>query len=107
MFARVTAFEIDTMRISLGEAEKLFADEVVPALRGQAGFKGFVVMRTPEGKGLVVTLWDSEETATASIESGHYGEQIARFIAFMRQAPGRDHYEVVLAEMPAHTAATV
>jgi heme-degrading monooxygenase HmoA len=107
MFARVSAFEIDTMRISLAAAEKLFADEVVPAMRDQQGFAGFVVMRTPEGKGLVVTLWDSEETAAASVESGHYGEQIARFIAFMKQPPGRDHYEVVLAEMPAHTAAAV
>lgn len=106
MFARVTPFEIDTMRVSLAEAEKLFDDTVVPRLGEQSGFAGFVVMRTPEGKGLVITFWDSEAAANASIESGHYGDQMAHFITFMRQPPGREHYEVVRSQMPADARAT-
>lgn len=102
MFARVTPFEIDTMRTSVAEAEKLFDETVVPRMRDQGGFVGFVVMRNPEGKGLVISLWENEAAANASIESGHYGEQVARFITFMRQPPGREHYEVIRSQMPAN-----
>jgi hypothetical protein len=58
-------------------------------------------MRTPEGKGIVVTLWETEDAANAGIESGYYDEQVARFVTFMRQAPGREHYEVIRADVPA------
>jgi quinol monooxygenase YgiN len=104
MFARVTPFEIDTMRIPLAEAERLFDELVVPRLRAQAGFAGFLVMRTPEGKGMVVSLWESEEAAESSVESGYYGEQVAKLVTFMRQPPGREQYEVVRVQMPVGTA---
>ena len=102
MYARVTPFEIDTIRIPLAEAEQLFDDEVVPKLRQQPGLAGFYVMRTPEGKGLVITLWETEEAANAGLVSGYYAEQVARFVTFMRQAPGRDHYEITRAQVPAN-----
>jgi heme-degrading monooxygenase HmoA len=105
MHARVTPFEIDTLRIPLAEAERLFDEQVVPKLRQQPGLVGFYVMRTPEGKGLVISLWETEEAAQASIESGYYAEQVAHFVTFMRQAPGRDHYEVTRAQVPAGAVA--
>lgn len=101
MYARVTPFEIDTLRIPLADAERLFDEQVVPILRQQAGLTGFYVMRTPEGKGLVITLWETAEAANAGIESGYYAEQVSHFVTFMRQAPGRDHYEVIRAQVPA------
>jgi heme-degrading monooxygenase HmoA len=100
MHARVTPFEIDTLRIPLADAERLFDEVVVPKLRQQPGLAGYYVMRTPEGKGLVVTLWESLEAATAGIESGYYAEQLSRFVTFMRQPPGREQYEVIRAEAP-------
>jgi heme-degrading monooxygenase HmoA len=105
MFARVTPFEVDTLRIPLVDAERLFDEQVVPKLRQQAGLAGFYVMRTPEGKGLVITLWENEEAAQAGIESGYYAEQVAHFVTFMRQPPGRDHYEVTRAQVPVHGVA--
>jgi heme-degrading monooxygenase HmoA len=105
MFARVTLFEIDTTRIPIAEAERQFDESVVPRLRTQAGFGGFLVMRTPEGKGMVISLWESAEAAQSTVESGFYGEQVGRFITFMRQPPGREQYEVVRAQIPANAAA--
>jgi heme-degrading monooxygenase HmoA len=105
MYARVTPFEIDTLRIPLDDAERLFDEQVVPRLRQQSGLTGFFVMRTPEGKGLVVTLWESEQAANAGIESGYYDEQLAHFVTFMRQPPGRDHYQVIRAQVPADALA--
>ena len=105
MFARTTLFEVDTLRMPLQDAERLFQEQVLPLIKHQPGFAGVYVMRTPEGKGMVLTLWDNEQAAESGIESGYYQEQIAKFITFMRQPPGREHYEVIVAEVPARASA--
>ena len=98
MFARITQFEIDTVRISLEEALARFKEMVLPEVRRQPGYAGVYVLRTPEGKGVLLSLWTGEEAARAGVESGYYEEQISKFLMFTRQPPGRDHYEVVFAE---------
>ena len=98
MFARVTLFEIDTLRISLDDALELFKELVVPEVRKQEGYEGLYVLRTLEGKGLIMSLWTSEEAAVAGVESGYYDEQLAKFVTFYRVPPGREQYEVVFAE---------
>jgi len=100
MFARVTLFEIDTMRISLDSALERFRQLVVPAAKRQEGYEGLYVLRTPEGKGLIMSLWASEAAAKGGVESGYYNEQVAKFVSFYREPPGRGHYEVVFAEAP-------
>jgi len=98
MFARVTLFEIDTCRIGLDEALEQFKALIVPEARKQAGYEGMYVMRTPEGKGLILSLWSSEEAATTGLTSGYYDEQVAKFVTVFRAPPGREGYEVVFAE---------
>jgi len=98
MFARITQFEIDTVRVSLEEALARFKEMILPEVRRQPGYLGVYVMRTPEGKGVLLSLWTSEEAAQAGMESGYYEEQISKFLMLTRQPPGRDHYEVVFAE---------
>jgi len=100
MFARVTMLEIDTVRINLNTALERFKEAVLPELRKQAGYKGLYVLSTPEGKGLLLSLWETEEAAEAGVGSGYYDEQVAKFITLLRQPPGRDHYQVVFAEAP-------
>ena len=100
MFARVTLFEIDTCRIGLDEALEQFKELIVPVARKQAGYEGMYVMRTPEGKGLILSMWSNEEAATAGVSSGYYDEQVAKFVTIYRAPPGREGYEVVFAEMP-------
>jgi quinol monooxygenase YgiN len=105
MFARVTLFEIDTLRISLDDALERFKELIVPEVRKQEGYEGMYVMRTPEGKGVIMSLWASEEAAAAGVTSGYYDEQVAKFVALFRAPAGRDHYEVVFAEAPGMTRA--
>ncbi len=105
MFARVTPFEIDTLRISLDNALEQFQQLIVPEARKQEGYAGMFVMRTPEGKGLIMSLWASEEAATAGVSSGYYDEQVAKFVAVFRAPAGREGYEVVFAEAPGVTPA--
>ena len=98
MYARVTQFEIDTLRISLDEALQRFQEMILPEVRKVPGYRGVFVMRTPEGKGVVVSLWATAEAAQTGVESGYYDEQIAKFVMVVKQPPGRDHYEVVFSE---------
>lgn len=98
MYARVTQFEIDTMRTSLPDAVALFKERVLPRLRAQPTCDGVMAMTTPEGKGILLSFWETEAAADAAIESGFYDEQVSEFTMFLRQPPGREHYEVVLEE---------
>ena len=68
MHARVTAFEGSPDR--LDEGIRMIQERVVPAARQMIGFKGgyWLVLRQT-GKGLAVTLWESEE-AMRSTEAG-------------------------------------
>ncbi len=105
MFARVTLFEIDTLRTSLDDALEQFKELIVPEARKQEGYEGMYVMRTPEGKGVIMSLWASEEAAATGVTSGYYDEQVAKFMAVFRAPAGREHYEVVFAEAPGMTRA--
>ena len=106
MFARVTLFEIDTVRISLDDALEQFKELIVPEAQKQEGYEGMYVMRTLEGKGVIMSLWASEEAAAAGVTSGYYAEQLAKFeqlatfVTLFQAPPGREHYEVVFAEAP-------
>lgn len=103
MFARVTQFEIDTLRISLPDALSRFRELIVPALETRPGYLGAYAMHTQEGKGILLTFWETEEAATSGVESGFYDDQVAKFVMFTRQPPGRDHYEVVFSQVPQTT----
>ena len=98
MFSRVTLLEIDTLRITIPEAVAMFEDKVLPQLREQEGYEGVVVLANPEGKAMLVSVWEDEEAARAS--AGFAAGALEEFVAIFRAPPGRDHYEVVLAEMP-------
>ena len=59
MYSRVLLLEIDTVRVDVEEATQLFRASVLPALRTREGFEGALVLATPEGKGLILTLWET------------------------------------------------
>jgi hypothetical protein len=99
MHARVTLVEIDTMRISLDAALERYRADVQARLAEQDAYEGVLVMANPDGRGMVITLWSSEEAAKET--GGLYAEAIERFVTFFRQPSGRDHYEVLVADVPA------
>ena len=103
MIARVTLAEIDAVRMSVDQAVTLFRESVVPALREQEGYEGVYLLLSDEGKVLALTFWDSEEAADAGIAGSRsfYAEQIQKFVTLYRSPPGREEYNVVLADAPA------
>jgi heme-degrading monooxygenase HmoA len=101
MYARVTLLELDTVRMDLGTAVERFRAQVLPVLREQPGYEGLYVLATEEGRALLMSLWQSEKDAEASVRSGYYGEQISKFGTVFRAPPGREGYDVVVADFPA------
>lgn len=100
MFARVTLADVDTVRVPLGEAIELYKASVIPAMQEQEGYEGVCVLATPEGKAMVITFWESAEASETGIRSGFYAEQVQKFVTFYRAVPGREGYDVVIADMP-------
>jgi heme-degrading monooxygenase HmoA len=102
MIARATMAEIDPVRMSIDDAVELFRESVVPALHEQRGYEGVYVLVSPQGQALVLTFWESEEAADAGLAGSRsfYSEQVEKFVTLFRAPPGRETYEVVLAEEP-------
>jgi hypothetical protein len=65
MVARVAAFEginVQEAERTMGEAESI----VRPMMEELTGYQGFLELVSPNGKGLSITLFDSEENARAA-----------------------------------------
>jgi heme-degrading monooxygenase HmoA len=102
MIARATIAEIDFVRMGLEESVNLFRDSVVAALREQDGYEGCLVLVSPQGQALALTFWRDEESADAGLAGGRsfYAEQVEKFVTIYRSPPGRETYEVVVADLP-------
>ena len=95
MYARVV-----TNQIQAGKADEwlaLIRDSIVPALKGQEGFVGFVALVDREhDKTIGYSLWGSEAALAASESSGHYQAQIAKLGAVLASSPVRETYELTV-----------
>ena len=98
MYSRVTLLEIDTLRTSMEAAVDRFTVEVLPELREQEGYEGVLVLTTPEGKGMVVSFW--ETVADAEAAAAFAAGAVERFVTLYSAPPGREHYEVAFADLP-------
>ena len=104
MYSRVTLLDVDTLRMDVDDAVAEYETRFLPQLRELPGYEGVAVMVTPEGKGMVITFWDSEEAVEAS--SGLAAGIVEEFVTIYRSPPGREHYRVAYAEMPRVTVET-
>ena len=93
MYARTTI--IHGKPDAMNEAAKIFTEAVIPAAKQQKGFKGALFLTDPaSGKGMSVTLWESEEDLKAGESSGYFKEQIAKFGPLLAGPPTRDVFVV-------------
>ena len=67
MYARITLLELDPLRFDVAAALERFQELVLPELREQHGYEGVYLLASPEGKGVVITLWASEEDAESAL----------------------------------------
>ena len=93
MYARLTIVHLKPD--FLDETVKLYEDGVIPAAKSQKGFRGaYLLSDSKSGKGISITLWDSEEEAIANEKSGYYQDQVNKFKEYFTAPPVREGYEV-------------
>ena len=95
MFARLTIVQVKIDK--LDETVKIFEEGVIPAAKSQKGYReGYLLTDRKTGKGISITLWDSEKDAIANEQSGYYQKQVGKFKDFFTAPPVREGYEVSL-----------
>ena len=101
MFSRVTLLEVDAVRTDTEAVLERYRDEVLPRMRAQPGYEGVLVLLNPSGQGLLLSLWRDEDALEATTPIAT--EALARFATVFRAPPGRERYEVRLADLPEHS----
>jgi heme-degrading monooxygenase HmoA len=93
MNARVTIVQI--LPGKMDEAIGIYRDSVVPAARQQKGCQGvYLLTDRNTGKGISISLWDTEADMTTGESSGYYQQQLAKFKDIFGAPPVREAYEV-------------
>jgi predicted ester cyclase len=96
-FARVTITQSNLDKAE--EAIKIYKENLVPEAKRQKGFHFIMSLSDfKTGKGLSISIWDSEADAIANEQSGYYNKQVDRFKAFYIAKPVREGYTVTVQE---------
>ena len=78
-----------------GEAQRIFRDSVIPAVKQQKGFKGALLLADPTtGKGLSIMLWETTADLAAGESSSDYQRHIDEFASMLTGPSSREAYEV-------------
>jgi quinol monooxygenase YgiN len=95
MYARVVTNQIQAGKMD--EWLALIRDSIVPSLREQNGFMGFVALVDREhDKSIGYSMWAGETDLAASEGSGNYQQQIAKLGAVLAAPPVREAYELTV-----------
>jgi heme-degrading monooxygenase HmoA len=98
MYARITVDPIQSGKI--GQAIKIERDSILRAAKVEKGFKGlYFLTNRKTGKGMTISLWDTESDMKAAESSGYYSEQLAKLLPLVSGPPARDYYEVNVCEV--------
>jgi len=93
MHARAVVVQVQPGKME--EAIWIYRDCVVPVAKQQDGFKNsFLLTDTNTGKGISITLWETQANMAAGESSGYYQEQIAKFTPTFATPSVMEHYEV-------------
>ncbi len=105
MFARATTIQGPTEQMEAGLSG--IREQIIPSLRELSGFQGVITLadRT-SGKGITITLWDTEEDLRTSEQQADQLRTQAAGLIGATQAPQVDRYEVVLLDVEAGVRVT-
>jgi heme-degrading monooxygenase HmoA len=98
MYARLLRMQVKSDRIE--EAARIFAENVVPGCRSQAGYRGaFFLVDRKLGECLPMTLWETEADMMATEENRFFQTQLARFLGLFHHGLVREAYEVTVVDL--------
>ena len=93
MYARTVTIQIQLDKHD--EAVSIFQNSVIPAAKQQKGFISVMLLTDPTtGKGMSVSVWESEADLKATEASSYFQEQLAKFGGVFAGTPVRHAYEV-------------
>jgi len=93
MFARLTITQSKPDKRD--EVTKIFRESVVPAAKSQKGYRGIYLLNDPKtGKGISITLWDSEADAVTDEKSTLHQEQVDMYKGLLIGEHTAQYFEV-------------
>jgi heme-degrading monooxygenase HmoA len=93
MHARVTNVSVQPDKVA--ETTRIYNESILPAIKAASGNRGvYLLIDSTTGKGLSITLWNSEADGQAYDSSGTYREQVSKVSAFFSAPPSLATYEV-------------
>ncbi len=93
MIARVTSVSVQPGNVA--EVTRIYNESILPAVKAAAGNRGvFLLIDAANGKGMSITVWNSQAEAEAYDSSGTYREQVAKIASFFAAPPSLATYEV-------------
>lgn len=94
MYARVTTVSIQLDKVA--ETVRIYNESILPAIKAAGGNQGvYLLIDQASGKGLSVTLWNSQADGAAYDSSGTYRELVGKVAQFFAAPPLLATYEVV------------
>ena len=97
MYARVTTFQVQPDKID--EVNRIANESIMPAIRQQAGMKGFFGLQDRStGKAMLITLFETEAEMKSGVNNGFVQQQSAKIAPFLAGTPGSEFYEVAFHE---------
>jgi heme-degrading monooxygenase HmoA len=95
MYARIITSQLKPG--TLDQATSIWRESIVPSLKNTKGFRGGYLNSDPHtGKGMVVTLWETQADASAMNSSGQYQQSIALFAKLLETTPNLEQIEVMV-----------
>ncbi len=99
MFARVTTVQGAPDRVE--EGIRQFREQAVPLVQGQPGFAGaYLLVNSQSGKGLAVSLWESEAAMTGSAAAVEPVRERTTQAMGRQSPPTVETYEVAVSDFP-------
>lgn len=96
-FARVTITQGKPEKTE--ERLKIYRESLVPEAKKQKGFRGITLLSDfKTGKGISISIWDTEADAIANEQSRYYKAQVDKFKDSYTAKPVREGYVVTVQE---------
>ncbi|HEY7851217.1 MAG TPA: hypothetical protein VIC27_14200 [Ktedonobacterales bacterium] len=93
MHARVTTVSVQPDKVA--ETTRIYNESILPAIKAANGNHGvFLLIDYASGKGISITLWNTQADGEAYDSSGAYREQVGKASPFFSAPPTLATYEV-------------
>jgi heme-degrading monooxygenase HmoA len=95
MHARVTSVSVQPDKVD--ETIRIYEASIKPAIMSQKGAQRvYLMINRASGKGISVTIWESEADGVAYESTGSYREQVAKVASFFSAPPSLETYDIAV-----------